>query len=201
MAEVRTVARPLPVGAAGHHTSGWWGMITLIATESAVFAYLFFSYYYLLSQTINPWPPSGPLPLRYAVPTTVVLIASGLVIGWTERSIRLGERTRLFGGLAITLLLGVVYVILQLLDWRDEPFTLASGAYSSLFFTLTGFHLVHAIVGMLIFATLLLWSALGHVSAQRHESVTIATLYWYFIVVVWIGVFITFYVLPYITPR
>ncbi|HET8701945.1 MAG TPA: cytochrome c oxidase subunit 3 [Nitrococcus sp.] len=194
------MARPLPIGTAGRRTAGWWGVVMLIGTEAAVFAYLFFSYYYLASQTDNVWPPTGPLPLRYSAPTTAALILSSFSIWWADRSIRRGRRLWLFIGLVISLLLGVLYIILQLLDWQMEPFALNSGAYGSLFYTITGFHMVHAIAGILIFATLILWSALGHVSSERHESITIAALYWYFIMVVWIGIFITFYILPYAIP-
>lgn len=38
----------LPVGSAGRKSSGWFGMMTLIATEASLFAYLLFSYYYFV---------------------------------------------------------------------------------------------------------------------------------------------------------
>ena len=50
----------LPVGSKGRLSSGWWGMVTLLATETALFAYLLFSYFYIASQSGGAWPPGGP---------------------------------------------------------------------------------------------------------------------------------------------
>ncbi|HET6632398.1 MAG TPA: cytochrome c oxidase subunit 3 [Rhodanobacteraceae bacterium] len=200
MAEERTLGRTLPVGKTGHRTPGFWGVLALIATEGAVFAYLFFSYFYLLSQSTTPWPPSGPPPMQYAIPTTIALLVSAAALWWAQRSIRLARRGQMMLALAIAALLGIVYLILQLLDWNAEPFLLQEGAYASLFYTITGFHLLHAAVGVLILATMILWSGLGHITGERYIAIDVAALYWYFVVVVWIAVFITFYVLPWITP-
>lgn len=196
----RTLPRPLPVGKAGYRTGGWWGMLALIASEAALFAYLIFAYYYLQSQHAQAWPPTGLPPLRYSIPTTVCLLVSVATMWWAERSMRLGRRPMLFVALVVTLLLGVAYVVLQFLDWRIEPFVVNADAYSSLFYSLTALHVLHAIVGEFILIAMILWSALGHITPQRSSPVSIAAMYWYFIVLVWIAIFITLYMLPYIGP-
>ena len=40
----------LPVGSMGRHANGWWGVVTLITTEGALFGYLLFAYPYLAAQ-------------------------------------------------------------------------------------------------------------------------------------------------------
>ena len=199
--EETTEPRPLPVGTAGWRTPGWWGVLALIGTEAAIFAYLIFSYFYLQSQTLQPWPPSGLPPLRYAAPSTAALLISAGTMWWAERGIRLARPPRLMIGLLITLLLGVCYVILQCFDWHDEPFLPRSGAYGSLFFAITAFHVLHAAAGVLILAALIWWSALRHITAERYTAITVTALYWYFVVIAWIAVFITLYLLPWITPH
>jgi len=199
--EERSLPRPLPVGKAGFRTSGWWGMLGLIATEASLFAYLFFSYFYLQSLSTQPWPPSGLPPLRYSIPTTVALLISAGTMWWAEHSIRLAKPPGLRIGLLVTLLLGVLYIILQFLDWKIEPFVLNADAYSSLFFIITAFHVVHAVVGVLILLGMLLWSATGHISPQRYVPNSVAAMYWYFLVLVWVAIFITLYLLPYISPH
>ena len=58
---------PLPIGSKGRLSSGWWGMIAVIATEASLFAYLLFSYYYFAIQPhAAPWPPE--MPLQVGVP-------------------------------------------------------------------------------------------------------------------------------------
>lgn len=193
--------RPLPVGTAGRRNPGWWGVVLLIASEGALFAYLFFSFYYLQSMADNIWPPSGKPPLPYALGTTGAFLISGFFMWFAERGIRRDIKWRLWLGLSLSVLVGAAYVLLQLLDWSVEPFAFNSGAYSSLFYVITGLHMVHAIVGIAIFLAILIWTALGHVTRDRHVSVSVAALYWYFIIVVWLGIMTTFYVLPYLTPR
>ncbi|HET8551629.1 MAG TPA: cytochrome c oxidase subunit 3 [Gammaproteobacteria bacterium] len=195
------VDRPLPVGTAGRRNPGWWGVVLLIASEGALFAYLFFSFYYLQSMADNVWPPSGKPPLPYALGTTGAFFVSGFLMWFAERGIRRDIKWRLWLGLSVSALIGISYVLLQLVDWSNEPFAFNSGAYSSLFYTITGLHMVHAIVGVLGFLAILMWSAMGYVTKDRHVAVTVMALYWYFIIVVWIGIMATFYILPYVTPR
>lgn len=191
---------PLPVGTAGKRNPGWWGMLMLIAAEAAIFVYLFFSFFYLQSMTANAWPPSGNPPLPYALSSTGILVLSIFTMWLTERQAHRGRRFLLALGLFFNGLVATCYVLLTLLDWRAEQFTWTDGAYASLFFTIDGMHVAHAIVGALIMFTLTLWSLLGHITAERCTAVTLAAFYWYFLVAVWLAIFGIFYVIPYVTP-
>ena len=71
-----------------------------------------------------------------------------------------------------------------------------SNAYGSLYFTITGFHLLHVIVGALMLTMLFVWTLLGYFGVRRHSTVSIAVMYWHFVTVVWIAVFLTFYIAP-----
>ncbi|WIG55396.1 MAG: hypothetical protein OJF61_001182 [Rhodanobacteraceae bacterium] len=197
----RTLPRPLPIGPAGRRTPGWWGVLALIGTEAAVFAYLIFSYFYLQSQTSEPWPPSGLPPLRWSAPGTALLLVSAATTWWADRGMRLGRPARLYSGFVATLLLGIGYVALQCFDWRNEPFLANSGAYASMFYAITAFHVLHAAVGVLIVAAIIGWCAMGYITPRRNSAVTVVALYWYFVVAAWIAVFITLYLLPWITPH
>jgi cytochrome c oxidase subunit III len=196
MTEISNTSRTLPVGSKGRLASGWWGMLALIATEAMLFAYLFFSYFYLASHALAPWPPDGVPRLRIAVPGTLILIAGSVAMWWGERGIKRSRPRQLMAGLTITLTLGVAFIALQGFEWSGEPFTLATGVYSSLYFTITGFHILHVIVGLLILAVLLLWTALGYFDADRHSAASIGVIYWHFVTIVWLAVFFTFYIVP-----
>ncbi|HJP97221.1 MAG TPA: cytochrome c oxidase subunit 3 [Rhodanobacteraceae bacterium] len=197
----RTVPRPLPIGPAGYRTPGWWGVLALIGTEMAVFAYLLFSYFYLQSQTPEQWPPSGLPPLHWSAPSTLILLVSAATMWWADRGMRFGKLIRLYSGIGATILLGCGYVVLQCFDWNGEPFLANSGAYASLFYAITAFHVLHAAVGVLILAAVAGWTVMGYITPQRRSAITVVALYWYFVVVAWIAVFITLYLLPWITPH
>lgn len=197
MADTLPLQKSLPVGSIGRRASGWWGMIGLIATEAALFGYLLFSYFYLYTRSHGGWLPELPK-LRIALPNTIILIVSSLILAWGERGIRQGKRGRLLGALALSFVLGVVFIGLQMLEWHSKPFGLTDSAYGSLFFTITGFHVAHVVGGLLMLATLFVWTARGDFSAARHSAVSTGALYWHFVDVVWLCVFTTFYISPYL---
>ena len=189
----------LPVGSKGRLSSGWWGMVALIATEAALFAYLLFSYFYISAQVVGEWPPGGPPKLDLAIPGTFVLLAGSVTMWWGEKGIRAGKQSQLLVGLAASVLLGLAFVALEGYEWSRKDFTPASHAYGSLYFTVTGFHLTHVLVGVVMLLMLLVWTFLGYFGVRRHSTVAIAVMYWHFVTAVWVAVFLTFYVSPYLT--
>jgi cytochrome c oxidase subunit I+III len=187
------------LGEAGPLATGRQGMLTLILTEATLFAYLFFSYFYLASHAIGEWPPSGPPGFTISVPGTLILILGSVVVWWGERGIERGRKAPLIGGLAAALVLGTVFIGMQFYEWAHQPFLLSTGVYSSLYFTITGFHILHVVVGLLMLAVLLIWTARGHFDAERHGDVSIGALYWHFVTLVWLAVFGIFYIAPRLT--
>jgi heme/copper-type cytochrome/quinol oxidase subunit 3 len=188
----------LPVGSKGRLSSGWWGMITVIATEAALFAYLLFSYFYVSSQVGGAWPPGGPPKLDLAIAGTVVLLLGSVTMWWGEKGIRAGRQGQLLAGLAASVVLAAVFVALEGTEWSHKSFTPATDAYGSLYFTVTGFHLAHVLVGALMLAMLFVWTLLGYFGVRRHSTISIAVMYWHFVTAVWVAVFLTFYVTPYL---
>jgi cytochrome c oxidase subunit III len=187
---------PLPVGSKGRLSSGWWGMITVIGTEASLFAYLLFSYFYVGAQTVGPWPPKGPPALELAIIGSIVLILGSVTMWWGEKGVRAGRNGQLLFGLGASILLAIAFVVLEGLEWSHKTFSLTSNAYGSLYYTITGFHLLHVIVGALMLTMLLVWTMLGYFGVRRHSTVSIAVMYWHFVTIVWIAVFLTFYITP-----
>ncbi|MBN9590531.1 MAG: heme-copper oxidase subunit III [Alphaproteobacteria bacterium 64-11] len=198
MTEETTTA--LPVGAMDTRASGWWAMIFTVFTEAALFAYLLFSYYYLAAQPHLPgsFPEGGPPSLTLALPNTIILILSSVAVAWAQLGIERGSRGRLVLGLGIGALLGLIFLVVQGFEWADKPFPLSSTPYSSLYFVVTGFHMAHVVVGVLMLLALTWWSALGYFNSRRFAPIHIGALYWHFVDVVWLLVFFTFYLTPHL---
>lgn len=171
-------------------------MLTVIATEATLFAYLLFSYFYIASHARGTWPPHGMPTLTLAIPGTIVLLAGSFTMWWGERGIDRNRPGQLLFGIAASIILGIVFIMLEGREWAGEPFHLASGVYSSLYFTITGFHLAHVVVGLLLLIVLFIWTARGYFDANRHSAASIGVLYWHFITIVWLAVFFTFYIAP-----
>jgi heme/copper-type cytochrome/quinol oxidase subunit 3 len=192
---------PLPVGSKGRLSSGWWGMWTVLATEGALFSYLFFAYYYTRAHATGPWPPGGPPKVVLAVAGTVLLLLGSLTMWWGERGIRAGDRGRLLAGLGSSILIALLFLALEAVEWSDKAFSLSSSVYGSFYFTITGLHMLHVAAGVLMLTLLFVWTLLRYFGARRHSTVSIAVLYWHFVAVLWILVFLTFYVVPFLDRR
>lgn len=187
----------LPVGSIGHHANGWWGMMMLIVTEGALFAYLLFAYYYAAVQHERNWLPEDPPNFKLSLPDTIILLLSSLVVWRGESLLKQGRR----GGvaavyLAIAALMGIVFIAIQALEWGTKAFTPFSSSYGSLYYTITGFHMIHVAAGVIILATLSLWCALGYFNRIRSAPVSIGAIYWHFVDAVWLVLFFTFYITP-----
>ncbi|HEU4565121.1 MAG TPA: cytochrome c oxidase subunit 3 [Gemmatimonadaceae bacterium] len=193
-----TIATPvgLPLGNQRGRSPGWWAMVWTIATEAALFAYLLFSYFYLASQSRGAWPPEGPLELRLALPNTIILVLSSVAMIWAERGIRRGEQMRLRIGMLAALVLGLVFIVIQGIEWGNKSFGPQRDAFASLFYTITGFHGAHVIVGLIMNLVVQLWAWRGSFSEERHLAVTNAAMYWHFVDVVWLTVFTSLYLSP-----
>ena len=186
----------LPFGPAGRDALGWWGMLGVVVTEAALFGYLLFSYFYYAAQLGTQFQPDSPPTMRLALPGVILLLLSGASFWWAERAARNGNGNRLRAGVAATAALGVLFLILQVLDWRGETFSLRSSAYGSLFFVTTGLHFAHLAAGVGALVLLIAWSMLGYFDPTRMAAIRIVGLYWYFVIAIGVAVFLTFYVSP-----
>lgn len=199
MSEVVLEQQALPTGSISTLGNGYWGMIGLIVTEAALFVYLEFSYYYYAAQPhTGRWPPDGIPSMRLSLPNTILLLASSVAVWWGEHGTKRGVRMQQLSGLALGFLMGVAFVVIQGLEWENKTFSLSSGPYGSLFFIITGFHMAHVVVGLLLLLAVIVWSSLGYFGPARSAPVSISAIYWHFVDAVWLTVFFMFYLTPHL---
>lgn len=187
-----------PVGSAGELSGGWWGMMALIATEASLFSYLIFSYLYLASQTPVHWPPEGLPKIGIGSLNTAVLLSSSVFVWLCERLVRRRKVRRAVASMAFAIVLGIIFIGIQLREWHNHPYGIASHLYGSLYFTITGFHVIHVLIGLAILMFLMIWTALGYFDEKRCAALKIGGLYWHFVDVVWLFIFTTLYITPFL---
>jgi len=194
------VSRPasLPLGPIQGRGTGWNGMVMLIVAEAALFGYLLFSYYYHAAANPPGWVLEPEPRLTLALPDTLLLLASSIAAWWGERGVKQGQRGTALAGIGLTFVMGLVFAVVQVFEWRSKAFGLATSSYSSLYFVTTGFHVAHVIVGLLVLAALWLWVERGYFSAWRDIPVSNGIIYWHFVDAVWLFVFSTYYLTPYL---
>ena len=177
------------------------GMLLFIGSELMFFAGLFAAYFNARAAAPQ-WPPQGvdfinPIPLPVIV--TIILVSSSFTMQWGVWRIRQGDRTGMNRAIILTLVLGVVFLFLQLYDYNElvteHGFGINSGIYGTLFYTLTGFHGAHVFGGVVGMSVVLARGLSGQFSARHHVAVEAVSAYWHFVDVVWIGLFTTIYLL------
>jgi cytochrome c oxidase subunit III len=198
MAEALVRLENLPVGPIGRQGVGWWGAATLIVTETALFGYLFFSYFYTGATAPAGWLLDPAPKLKLALPNTILLLVSSLALWSAERGIKHSRRELALASFSIAFILGAAFVALQWLEWCAKPYELGTSSYASLYFVTTGMHLVHVIAGLFMLVALIWWTTLDYFTPERRLVVAAGALYWYFVSALSVPVFFTFYVTPYL---
>jgi cytochrome c oxidase subunit III len=182
------------------------GMILFITSEVMFFAGLFAAYFSVRANA-TLWPPINPetgeqfhlaiLPL--VGPATVMLILSSFTCQFAVWAIRRGDRTAFLRNIGVTFVIGVVFLIMQVIDYvllAQEGITLSAGTFGTTYFTLTGFHGAHVFAGVIMLGVVLYRGMAGQFSAKHHDAVEATSLYWHFVDVVWILLFSLLYLLP-----
>ena len=187
----------------GPRAFGWWGMVWLIATESALFGMLIASYFYLRFRYGPVWPPDGIEKPELSLPLvmTAILWSSSIPVHIAERGIRRGRQRALRWGLALGFLLGATFLFMTVaVEWPEKlhEFTPRTNAYGSLFFTITGFHASHVAVGLAFSAWTQVRARHGAFDETRHLTVQNFALYWHFVDVVWAFVLSAIYLSPHL---
>ena len=196
-----------PLASMPHDTHGGTsnpvlGMILFITSEVMFFGGLFAAYFNLRANAPQ-WPPeefAGTLKiLPFVGPATILLIISSFTCQWAVWAIRRDDRTVFIRGMAVTVLLGIVFLLMQITDYAflgSEGLTLASGQFGTTYYTLTGFHGAHVFGGVVMLSVILYRGMAGQFSGRHYDAVEGASLYWHFVDVVWILLFSLLYLLP-----
>ena len=176
------------------------GVIVWLASELMFFAGLFGIYFTAkATNTTGSWPPPGTkLDVPYAIVFTSILILSSVTC---QLGVFAAERGDVFGlrrWYLVTLLMGLIFVLGQANEYRNlvsEGTTFTSFAYGTVFFLTTGFHGLHVIGGLVGFGILVARTKLSKFTPAQATTAIVVSYYWHFVDVVWIGLFLTIYVI------
>ncbi|MES2721459.1 MAG: cytochrome c oxidase subunit 3 [Pseudomonadota bacterium] len=142
-----------------------------------------------VTQAMGPWG----LPFL----NTVILLTSSVTLTIAHHALLIGDRRRQLGFLALTALLGVIFLVCQAVEYHhayaEMGLTLQSGMYGSTFFMLTGFHGLHVTIGTIMLVVMTLRTQKGHLTPGNHFAFEATAWYWHFVDVVWLFLFVVVY--------
>ena len=129
---------------------------------------------------------------------TFILLTSSLMVVLAVSAAQQGNKRNLTLWLTATVILGVTFVSIQAFEYSrlgTLGHTLSSDLAGNVFFTLTGFHGLHVIIGVIWCAFVLLRAARGGFGQSNYLGVELFGLYWHFVDVVWILLFTIIYLI------
>ena len=174
------------------------GMFLFIASEAMLFGSFFTMYFFVrvVNPDAEPWPlPPYHLPVFVAGVNTAVLLTSSFTMHWALQSIKRGNRAGMKAGLVLTILMGLAFLLTQMLEYARIGFNPSDGAFGSIFFGLTGLHGAHVFVGLTLLTVATVRAFRGHFTPEHHHGVEIPGIYWHFVDVMWIVVYASIYLL------
>jgi cytochrome c oxidase subunit 3 len=172
-------------------------VVALLVAETMLFSGLIGAYLVFRVGTLAWPPPNLPrLPLVVTWINTLVLVASGITMVGAVRAVRRDDQRALRRGLAITALLGLIFLAVQGSEWArliQHGLTMSAGMYGATFYTLIGTHAAH-VVGAVVWLGIVLWWAMhGQVTKGRDGAVEACAIYWVFVCVLWLVLFALVY--------
>jgi heme/copper-type cytochrome/quinol oxidase subunit 3 len=178
---------------------GTGGMLLFILTEALVFVSLFFSYFYL-GRDQPRWPMHPPPKLALPLVMLAILLTSSAVLYWGEQVVKEGRHAAARAAVIATLLLGMLFLGVQALEYRNhlQELTPGTDAYGSIFYTITSFHALHLALGLAMLAYVAVLPALEPADRPPHRPLHNTALYWHFVDLVWVVIVAVLYVTPHL---
>ena len=168
------------------------GIWTFLGSEVMFFSGLIVTYLVMRGRsTVGPYPHQV-LDVPLTAINTFVLICSSMTMVTALAAIQNGNARSTRNWLIATAALGLVFLGGQAFEFNklaNEGLSLSSNLFGATFFTTTGFHGTHVLIGVIWIASVLVRAFRGGVTPENNLSVEMVGLYWHFVDIIWIFLF------------
>lgn len=182
---------------------GKLGMWIFLAGDAMTFGCLIVTFG-IMRFAATDWPvPTQVLGITLTAGMTFLLIVSSVFMVEALSGVKHGNRGKFLKFLALTILGGVLFLLLQAYEWNHlihEGVTITSNPFGSplfgdTFYIMTGFHGLHVFGGVVYLSCILVGGLIGKINQSNASVVEIAGLYWHFVDLVWILIFTFVYLI------
>ena len=180
-----------------HGDHRMFGVATFLVADAMTFAGFFAAY--LTFHAVNPLQPDAVYELELPLPilNTVLLLVSSATFHKAGQKLRMADNRACRQWLMVTAVLGLAFLVSQMVEYFTLPFGLTDNLYASTFYALTGFHGLHVTLGALMI--LIVWwqcrTPSGRVTANNQFPLEAVELYWHFVDGIWVVLFLILYLL------
>ncbi len=178
-----------------HHdtlTAQIFGFWLYLMSDLIIFATLFATFA-VLGRNYAGGPTGKELfELPYVLAETLLLLFSSVTYGLAMVAVHNGMKKWILIGLAITFLLGLGFVAMEINEFHS---LIAHGhgpdrsAFLSSYFTLVGTHGTHVTFGLIWMAVMIAQVALKGLTISVQSRLMRLSMFWHFLDIVWIGIF------------
>lgn len=164
------------------------GLLSFIAVVTSLFA-LFLSAY-LMRMKLGDWRPVDEPNLLWL--NTAVLVLASAAFQWTRGATKRGQPLTVKIGLIVGGACTILFLLGQLVAWQQlnaSGFFMTGNPANSFFYLLTALHGLHLLGGMWVWGRTTLRMLTGADAESVRLSVELCTVYWHYLLLVWIGLF------------
>lgn len=168
------------------------GMMLFILSEGVFFMLLVLAYVNYHRVQGNGPTAADSLDVFKTGVFSLFLFSSSATMAAAMAGFRRNKRRWLVTGLLGTLILGSVFLIGQGIEYASllrRDVTISRDLFGTTFFTLTGFHGLHVLTGLILIAVLLGFSVFGREDEPRGGAMEAVSVYWHFVDGVWLVIF------------
>jgi len=186
---------------AHHHEAGGstlLGFWIYLMSDALIFATLFATYGVLSTSYAGGPSPREIFELPLVAVNTALLLTSSITYGFAVIAMQDGKLRATQAWLALTGLLGIGFVAIELYEFANlihEGATPMRSAFLSSFFTLVATHGLHVTFGIIWLGTMLVQLGQRGLIPENRRRIMCLSMFWHFLDVVWIGVFTFVYLL------
>src|SRR5499433_2140842 len=173
------------------------GMACLIFAESAIFTIFVVAYLFYVGQSL-----SGPTPrevLETPIFYSICLLSSSLTIHLAVKLLERGRRGAFLGLWLLTIVLGGLFLYGTGQEWHrliyEHGLTISTNLFGTTYYSLVGLHASHVTIGLIMLATVAIFSIAGRVGVEQSPRIDVLAMYWHFVDAVWVVVFTVVYIL------
>lgn len=174
---------------------GFW---TYLMTDCVLFAALFATYAVLRNNTFGGPAGESLFSMPYVLAETLILLTSSFTCGLAMLAVHRKDKQQVLFWFGVTFALGVAFLTMELTEFHRmavEGNSWRRSGFLSAFFTLVGTHGLHITVGLVWMGTLLRKLYLGNFTQTLTRRLTMLSLFWHFLDIVWIFIFSFVYML------
>jgi len=170
-----------------------------IMAELLVFAVFFATYAFTRASHVKIFNASQlMLDRNLALINTLTLISSSYFVVRAVAAMREDNARHCFNWLLAAILAGLIFLVTKSLEYShhySHGVNLRTNLFFMFYFSLTFFHFMHVILGMVILAANAFKTRAGAYTAEDHTGLETGASYWHMVDMVWIILFPLVYVM------